>query len=68
MLTICNKKCRFQQNLPNAESVLNAQSHGHVLHAYVNGVHAGKLLDLLILFRMVKKATNTIQWFLFSLN
>ncbi|KAJ6412639.1 hypothetical protein OIU84_005645 [Salix udensis] len=32
---------RFQQNLPNAESVLNAQSHGHVLHAYVNGVHAG---------------------------
>ncbi|KAJ6774191.1 BETA-GALACTOSIDASE [Salix purpurea] len=32
---------RFQQNLPNAESVLNAQSRGHVLHAYVNGVHAG---------------------------
>ncbi|CAK7346941.1 unnamed protein product [Dovyalis caffra] len=32
---------RFQQNLPNAQSVLNAQSRGHVLHAYVNGVHAG---------------------------
>ncbi|XP_011003430.1 PREDICTED: beta-galactosidase 16-like [Populus euphratica] len=32
---------RFQQNLPNAQSVFNAQSRGHVLHAYVNGVHAG---------------------------
>ncbi|KAL3592457.1 hypothetical protein D5086_011097 [Populus alba] len=32
---------RFQQNLPNAQPVFNAQSHGHVLHAYVNGVHAG---------------------------
>ncbi|KAJ6352714.1 hypothetical protein OIU76_001859 [Salix suchowensis] len=32
---------RFQQNLPNAESVLNAQSRDTLLHAYVNGVHAG---------------------------
>ena len=56
MLTICYEKCRFQQNLPNAQSVFNAQSHGHVLHAYVNGVHAGMLLDLLILFSMVKNS------------
>ncbi|KAG8633151.1 hypothetical protein MANES_18G079900v8 [Manihot esculenta] len=32
---------RFQNNFSNAQSVIKTISHGHVLHAYVNGVYAG---------------------------
>lgn len=44
------KLCRFQNNFSNAQSVIKTISHGHVLHAYVNGVYAGKLLYLLSSF------------------
>ncbi|KAF2296701.1 hypothetical protein GH714_001335 [Hevea brasiliensis] len=32
---------RFQNNFSDAQPVIRARSHGHVLHAYVNGVYAG---------------------------
>ncbi|XP_050235162.1 beta-galactosidase 16-like isoform X2 [Mercurialis annua] len=32
---------RFQNHFPGPQSVIQAYSHGHVLHAYVNGVYAG---------------------------
>ncbi|XP_065880774.1 beta-galactosidase 16-like [Euphorbia lathyris] len=32
---------RFQNNFSDAQSVMQAFSHGHILHTYVNGVHAG---------------------------
>ncbi|KAJ8762913.1 hypothetical protein K2173_023042 [Erythroxylum novogranatense] len=32
---------RFQHNSSNVQAVLNALSHGHILHAYVNGIYVG---------------------------
>ncbi|KDP32835.1 hypothetical protein JCGZ_12127 [Jatropha curcas] len=32
---------RFKNDFPNAQAVIQAFSHGHVLHAYINGVYAG---------------------------